>query len=102
MNSRLIKRYGSQGQQKLFIIGLKIAEFYVLKENLRKDPILMLDDIFHKLDDHKINMLINYLDNNDFSQIFISDSIYDRTERIKKIKKNLKVFRLKKGIINEK
>ena len=62
----------------------------------------MLDDIFHKLDDHKINMLINYLDNNDFSQIFISDSIYDRTERIKKIKKNLKVFRLKKGIINEK
>ena len=62
----------------------------------------MLDDIFHKLDDHKINMLINYLENNDFSQIFISDSIYDRIERIKKIKNKLKVFRLKKGIINEK
>ena len=102
LNSRLIKRYGSQGQQKLFIIGLKIAEFYILKENLKENPILMLDDIFHKLDDHKINMLINYLDNNDFSQIFISDSIYDRIEKIKKIKKNLKVFRLKKGIINEK
>ena len=101
LNSRLIKRYGSQGQQKLFIIGLKIAEFYVLKENLRKDPILMLDDIFHKLDDHKINMLINYLNNNDFSQIFISDSIYDRIEKIKKIKKKLKIFRLKNGIINE-
>jgi len=62
----------------------------------------MLDDIFHKLDDHKINMLINYLDNNDFSQIFISDSIYDRTEKIKKINKKLKIFRLKNGIINEK
>ena len=61
----------------------------------------MLDDIFHKLDDHNINMLINYLNNNDFSQIFISDSIYDRIEKIKKIKKKLKIFRLKNGIINE-
>ena len=46
-------------------------------------------------------MLINYLNNNDFSQIFISDSIYDRIEKIKKIKKKLKIFRLKNGIINE-
>ena len=50
MDKKLIKRVGSQGQQKTFIIALRIAEFKILNERLQTVPIMLLDDVFHKLD----------------------------------------------------
>ena len=102
MNNKLIKRIGSQGQQKIFIISLKLSEFYLLKEKLLITPIILLDDIFHKLDDIKIKILINYILKDEFSQIFISDSIEDRLKEIKKIIKQVKIINIDKGKINEK
>lgn len=101
MNNKLIKRIGSQGQQKIFIISLKLSEFYLLKEKLLITPIILLDDIFHKLDDIKIKILINYILKDEFSQIFISDSIEDRLKEIKKIIKQVKIINIDKGKINE-
>ena len=101
MNNKLIKRIGSQGQQKIFIISLKLSEFYLLKEKLLITPIILLDDIFHKLDDIKIKILINYVLKDEFSQIFISDSIEDRLNEIKKIIKQVKIINIDKGKINE-
>ena len=101
MKNKLIKRIGSQGQQKTFIISLKLSEFYLLKEKLLITPIVLLDDIFHKLDDIKIKILINYILKDEFSQIFISDSIEDRLNEIKKIIKQVKIINIDKGKINE-
>ena len=101
LNDLLIKKFGSQGQQKLFIIILKISEYYILKEKIKKSPILLLDDIFHKLDDKKIDVILDYISSNDFTQIFISDSIKERLNKIKKIKKDVKIIELDNKEINE-
>ena len=101
MDNELIKKFGSQGQQKLFIISLKIAEFFMLKFFSKKNPIILLDDVFNKLDDKRINLLLKYFDSNKFSQIFITDSIESRIEKIKTINKKIKIINIKNGIINE-
>ena len=101
LNDLLIKKFGSQGQQKLFIIILKISEYYILKEKIKKTPLLLLDDIFHKLDDKKIDVILEYISSNDFAQIFISDSIKERLNKIKKIKKEIKIIVLDNRKLNE-
>ena len=101
MNDKLIKRVGSQGQQKTYIISLRITEYQILNNKLSEDPILLLDDVFHKLDDKKIDILLDYLKKNNFNQILISDSIKSRLDKIKKKIKNLKVFKIKEGKIYE-
>jgi len=79
-----IKKYGSQGQQKSFIISLKMAEFEILKENLKVTPILLLDDIFDKLDDSRINNLVTLVQAEEFGQIFLTDSRKSRIEPVLK------------------
>ncbi len=101
INNKLIKRVGSQGQQKIFIISLKLAEFETLKINLEKTPILLLDDVFHKLDDSKINLLIELILEDNFEQIIISDSLENRLNKIQTKIPQLKIFDIKNGYINE-
>ena len=101
MDKKLIKRVGSQGQQKTFIIALRIAEFKILNERLQPVPIMLLDDVFHKLDDKKIDLLLDYLKENNFKQILISDSIKERLKKIEKKIENLKVFKIDEGNIYE-
>ncbi len=60
MDKKLIKRVGSQGQQKTFIIALRIAEFKILNERLQTVPIMLLDDVFHKLDDKKAKSKMSF------------------------------------------
>ena len=102
IDKELIKKFGSQGQQKLFIISLKITEFFMLKFFSKKNPIILLDDVFDKLDDKRINLLLKYFDSNKFSQIFITDSLHSRIEKIKTINKKIKIINIKNGEINEK
>ena len=90
-----IKKFGSQGQQKSFLIALKFAQFHFIKEQAKATPILLLDDIFDKLDEHRVAQIIQMVDNDDFGQIFISDTHPERTEDIvKKIHQSYKIFRL--------
>ncbi|MEC9209465.1 MAG: DNA replication/repair protein RecF [Bacteroidota bacterium] len=82
MNTYPIKKIGSQGQQKSFLIALKLAQFDFIKEQLGFKPILLLDDIFDKLDDHRILKLISFVDKNVFGQVFITDTHTERSATI--------------------
>jgi DNA replication and repair protein RecF len=84
-----LKKYGSQGQQKSFLISLKLAEFEIIEKKKGFKPILLLDDIFDKLDDDRIHKLIELIAKETFGQIFITDARPDRTSEILR-KANLK------------
>jgi DNA replication and repair protein RecF len=82
LNGNELKRFGSQGQQKSFLIGLKLAEFDSININKGLKPILLLDDIFDKLDDFRINKLMQLVARENFGQIFITDARPGRTNEI--------------------
>ena len=89
-----IKKYGSQGQQKTFLIAMKLAQFDYLSK-LDSKPILLLDDIFDKLDDTRVKQIINLVNQEKFNQIFISDTNKTRSENIiKKVNKSYKIFEI--------
>jgi len=90
-----IKKFGSQGQQKSFLIALKFAQFHFMKEVAKTTPILLLDDIFDKLDENRVSHIIALVDNENFGQIFISDTHPERTENVvKNIHQSYKIFTL--------
>ena len=74
MNGHPIRRFGSQGQQKSFLVALKFAQYEIMKRNYGFAPILLLDDVFDKLDMSRISNLLQMVASNDFGQIFITDS----------------------------
>ncbi len=77
-----IKKFGSQGQQKSFAISLKLAQFQMLEKKLGLKPILLLDDVFDKLDDYRIAVLIELISDKSFGQIFLTDARPERTKEI--------------------
>ncbi|TKD62468.1 DNA replication/repair protein RecF [Flavobacterium sp. ASW18X] len=90
-----IKKFGSQGQQKSFLIALKLAQFKMIKEQTKTTPILLLDDIFDKLDEQRVAQLVKLVDDDHFGQLFISDTHADRTEKVvKNIHQSYKIFNL--------
>ena len=90
-----IKKFGSQGQQKSFLIALKFAQFHFIKKQAKTTPILLLDDIFDKLDENRVAQIVGMVDNENFGQIFISDTHAERTEEIvKNIHQSYKIFKL--------
>jgi DNA replication and repair protein RecF len=74
MNGHPIRRFGSQGQQKSFLVSLKFAQYEIMKKNYGFAPMLLLDDVFDKLDMTRISNLLQMVASNDFGQIFITDS----------------------------
>lgn len=85
-----IKKFGSQGQQKTFIISLKLALYDFLVERKSQKPLLLLDDIFDKLDDSRIQLLVQLLlDGKRFGQIFVTDARKDRSSEIFQTKKDV-------------
>ena len=74
MNGHPIRRFGSQGQQKSFLVSLKFAQYEIMKKNYGFAPTLLLDDVFDKLDMGRISNLLQMVASNDFGQIFITDS----------------------------
>ncbi|SHG19994.1 DNA replication/repair protein RecF [Flagellimonas flava] len=90
-----IKKFGSQGQQKSFLIALKLAQFHFIKEQAKTAPILLLDDIFDKLDEHRVAQIVSLVDNDNFGQLFISDTHAERTENVlQNIQQSYKIFTL--------
>ena len=79
-----IQKFGSQGQQKSFLIALKLAQFDLIQTQTHETPILLLDDIFDKLDDERVGKLIKMVKDEHFGQIFISDTHHERTENVVK------------------
>jgi len=90
-----IKKFGSQGQQKTFLIALKLAQFDFIKIHSGVNPILLLDDIFDKLDEQRVSQIISLVDDENFGQIFISDTHPERTESaIKQVHQTYQIFNL--------
>tara|TARA_R110002012_G_scaffold83323_6_gene209750 strand:+ start:836 stop:1915 length:1080 start_codon:yes stop_codon:yes gene_type:complete len=90
-----IKKFGSQGQQKSFLIALKLAQFHFIKQLADTTPILLLDDIFDKLDENRVSHIVGLVKDDNFGQIFISDTHADRTEDVvKNIHQSYKIFTL--------
>lgn len=95
INDYSVKKFGSQGQQKSLLIALKLAQFDFLKSQNKNNPILLLDDIFDKLDKNRVKQIINLVSADDFGQIFISDTDEERTlESIKETNNSNKIFKL--------
>ncbi|MBD3582469.1 DNA replication/repair protein RecF [Flavobacterium selenitireducens] len=90
-----IKKFGSQGQQKSFLIALKLAQFEFVKKQSGQKPILLFDDIFDKLDETRVSKIVEMVDNDAFGQLFISDTHPERTEAIvKQTHQSYKIFNL--------
>lgn len=89
-----IKAVGSQGQQKSYLIALKLAQFEFIKQTGRM-PLLLLDDIFDKLDSRRIEALMQLVSSHHFGQIFITDTEESRIKSVfEKIKAEVKMFQI--------
>lgn len=90
-----IKKFGSQGQQKSFLIALKLAQFEFVKKQSGEKPILLFDDIFDKLDETRVSKIVEMVNQEEFGQLFISDTHPERTETIvKTTHQTYKIFSL--------
>lgn len=95
INEYPVKKFGSQGQQKSYLIALKLAQFEFIKKQSLITPILLLDDIFDKLDEHRVSQIVNLVNNDEFGQIFITDTHFERTENVvKQSNKPYQIFNL--------
>ncbi len=77
-----LRKYGSQGQQKSFLIALKIAQYRIISRRLGRKPLLLLDDLFDKLDEGRVAELLKIVSGDDFGQIIITDCNRERIERL--------------------
>ena len=77
-----VKRYGSQGQQKTFLLALKLAQFEYIRQQMNRCPILLLDDIFDKLDLNRVTHLLSLVGSNQFGQVFLTDTQLGRVESL--------------------
>lgn len=93
-----LKKYGSQGQQKSFVVALKLAQFDALKAKKGFKPILLMDDIFDKLDDARIGALMEMVAGKAFGQLFVTDARPERTNQIfEKIPGARKIIKISNG-----
>lgn len=79
MNGTPLKKFGSQGQLKTFILALKLSQYDLLQVDKQQQPILLLDDIFDKLDQYRVSKLIELLIQKKVGQVFITDTGENRT-----------------------
>ena len=77
-----LRKYGSQGQQKSFLMSLKLAQYRILTEVCGERPLLLLDDLFDKLDTSRVENLLSLVAGDGFGQIFITDCNRSRLETI--------------------
>ena len=96
----VLKKFGSQGQQKSFLIALKLAQYTFLFRQKGFEPLLLLDDIFDKLDDARTTKLMKMVSDKDFGQIFITDTSRKRIEAIiSELDVPISIFDIEKGSI---
>lgn len=92
-----LKRFGSQGQQKSALIAMKLAQYEMLKEKTGQNPILLLDDIFDKLDADRVGQLLDLVKNS--GQVFITDTHQERVAELLKDEKDLRLFKVNSGVV---
>jgi DNA replication and repair protein RecF len=98
MNDELLKQMASQGQKKSFLLAMKLTELNYLTKNLRNKPILLLDDIFERLDDERITRLFAVLNKMDILQIILTDTMAERVEKtLTAVESDFEAISLDKG-----
>jgi len=97
-----LKKFASQGQQKSFLLALKMAYYHSLKNQIDKKPILLLDDVFDKLDKERVLALMDIVASDEVGQTFITDTNLDRVpEVLSKLGVKHSVYHIKTGGIYE-
>lgn len=98
----LMKKIGSQGQNKTYLIALKLAQFDFLVRTGSTLPVLLLDDIFDKLDAHRVEQIIKLVSNNQFGQIFVTDTNRKYLDEIlRKMEHDYMLFHVEDGKISK-
>ena len=101
INGYPAKKFGSQGQQKTFVVAIKLAQFEFTRKTKGFKPILLFDDIFDKLDDNRVEQIIHLVNEDNFGQVFITDTQRQRIERIfKDVDIDHKIFRVQDNQVN--
>jgi len=102
MNNHSVKTLGSQGQQKSYLVALKLAKFDYIKRKSGISPILLLDDIFDKFDAERVEQIIRLVGNHRFGQIFITDTHQSRLHDILSSHQTAyKLFRISDNHVDE-
>jgi DNA replication and repair protein RecF len=102
INGFSLKKFASQGQQKSFLLALKLAQFEFIKTKKNTKPLLLLDDVYDKLDEARFRKLIELVSGDDFGQVFITDTHPDRIRDLFAF--NLidkKIFLVDNGVVQE-
>ena len=95
-----IKKLGSQGQKKTFLVALKLAQYNFVKEISGITPILLLDDIFDKLDKHRVEEIVKLVANDHFGQIFITDTNREHLDQIiSRVNAEYRIFTIDNGVV---
>ena len=97
-----VKKFGSQGQQKSFLIALRLAQYEWLKSHLGVTPVLLLDDIFDKLDHGRVERLMHLVADHYFGQVLVTDTDPERVQSILAANSlESKIFKVKGGSVEE-
>ncbi|HXU25745.1 MAG TPA: DNA replication/repair protein RecF [Bacteroidia bacterium] len=96
-----IKKFASQGQQKTYLLALKLAQYEFIKNKKGVKPLLLLDDIHDKLDAHRFKKLIDIVSSNEFGQIFITDTHTERMQQLFAHTTDRKIFKVENAMISE-
>lgn len=100
LNGFTVKKFGSQGQQKSFLMALKLAQFEYLYKVKKVKPLLLLDDLFDKLDDNRVQKILEMVSHNDFGQIFITHTGHVKLEEIlRNLETPFKIFDVSNGTV---
>ncbi|MCC9165337.1 DNA replication/repair protein RecF [Pontibacter harenae] len=100
MDGNPIKNFGSQGQQKSYVIALKLAHFEIMADRQQHKPLLLLDDIFDRLDEKRITKLMEMVAAHTFGQIFLTDTHLERTDKILEgLSESILRFDVKEGAV---
>lgn len=101
MNGEPLKNFASQGQLKSFVLSLKLTQYKLLESNSGRKPVLLLDDIFDKLDPTRVKHLLSLLLDNNFGQVFITDTNEDRIVKVlTEIDTEFSIFTVQSGNIS--
>ena len=97
-----VKKFGSQGQQKTYLIALRLAQYEWLKRHLEITPVLLLDDVFDKLDYTRVERLVQLVNDHFFGQVLVTDTDIDRINRIfSETDLSSKIFTVAEGSVSE-
>jgi DNA replication and repair protein RecF len=97
-----LKKFGSQGQQKSFVVAIKLAQFDYTRDIKGFKPVLLFDDIFDKLDDKRVHQIIRLVSENSFGQVFITDTQRSRIEKLfEEVHIEHRIFEISEGKVNQ-